>query len=70
MNEIVAMLDDYSTSIKYLKGSVFVISNCCVDMHDENKVLKQLKTLYVTNLVNMFVNLNNLFGWLNLFYDL
>lgn len=52
MNEIVAMLDDYSTSIKYLKGSVFVISNCCVDMHDENKVLKQLKTLYVTNLSN------------------
>jgi len=62
MNEAVATLDSYSTSMIYLMSSVFVVNNCCVDMEDENKVLKQLKTLYVTNLVKIFANLNCLFG--------
>lgn len=65
MNGAVAMLDSYSTSMIYLISSAFVVSNCSVDMEDENKVLKQLKTLYVTNLVKIFAYLN-----LNLFYDL
>ncbi|XP_016657266.1 structural maintenance of chromosomes protein 5 [Acyrthosiphon pisum] len=52
MNGAVAMLDSYSTSMIYLMSSAFVVNNCCVDMEDENKVLKQLKTLYVTNMSN------------------
>jgi hypothetical protein len=51
MNGIIEMLDSYSTSIKYLIASTFVVSNCHVDMEEENKVLKQLKKLYETNLV-------------------
>lgn len=62
MNEAVATLDSYSTSMIYLMSSVFVVSNCCVDMEDENKVLKQLKTLYVTNLVKILANFNCLFS--------
>ncbi|XP_022172006.1 structural maintenance of chromosomes protein 5 isoform X2 [Myzus persicae] len=52
MNKVVTMLDSYSTTMIYFMGSAFVVSNCCVDMHDEYKVLNQLKTLYVTNLSN------------------
>ncbi|KAL4131729.1 hypothetical protein QTP88_009002 [Uroleucon formosanum] len=52
MNGAVAMLDSYSTAMIHLMSSAFVVSKCCVDMKDENKVLKQLKTLYVTNLSN------------------
>jgi len=48
------MLDSYSTSMMHLIGSAFVVSNCGVDMRDENKVLSQLKTLYVTSLVKIF----------------
>jgi len=62
MNGAVAILDSYSTSMIYLMSSAFVVSNCCVDMEDENKVLKQLKTLYVTNMVKIFANLNCLFS--------
>lgn len=56
MNKVVTMLDSYSTTMIYFMGSAFVVSNCCVDMHDEYKVLNQLKTLYVTNLVMVFAN--------------
>ncbi|XP_026817249.1 structural maintenance of chromosomes protein 5 [Rhopalosiphum maidis] len=52
MNGVIVMLDSYSTSIKYLIASTFVVSNCHVDMEEENKVLKQLKKLYETNLNN------------------
>lgn len=60
MNGVVTMLDSYSTSMMHLIGSVFVVSNCGVDMRDENKVLSQLKTLYVTSLVKIFVDFNSL----------
>jgi len=59
------MLDSYSTSMMHLIGSAFVISNCGVDMRDENKILSQLKTLYVISLVKIFEDLNYL---LNLIY--
>jgi len=58
MNGVFTMLDSYSSSIMDLIGSAFVFSNCGVDMRDENKVLSQLKTLYVNSLVKIFVNLN------------
>lgn len=62
MNGAVAMLDSYSTAMIHLMSSAFVVSKCCVDMKDENKVLKQLKTLYVTNLVKIFAILSYLFS--------
>lgn len=55
MKEIIDMLDNYATFLKSLVASAFAIKNCCVDLHDENKVLKQLRALYVTNMVMMFV---------------
>jgi len=66
MNGVIDMLDSYSTSLKYLIASTFVVSYCYIDMEEENKVLKQLKQLYATSLVWIFVNLNCLFSLLNI----
>lgn len=52
MNGVIDMLDSYSTSLKYLIASTFVVSYCYIDMEEENKVLKQLKQLYATSLNN------------------
>jgi len=51
MNGVIDMLDSYSTSLKYLIASTFVVRYCYIDMEEENKVLKQLKQLYATSLV-------------------
>lgn len=61
MKEILKLLDKYATSTKLLVASAFIFSNCCVDLREENKMLKQLKNLYVKNLVNTFEYLNILF---------
>lgn len=57
MSEVNELLDNYSTCTKTLIASEFVVSNyCSVDTHD-NKILKELKTLYVSNLVKISVDL-------------
>lgn len=61
MKKILKLLDKYATSTKLLVASVFIVSNCCVDLREENKTLKQLKNLYVKNLVNILKYLNILF---------
>lgn len=55
MKEIVELLEDYGTCSKTLIASAFTVNYCCVDMHEENKTLKQLKTLYETNLVKIYL---------------
>lgn len=61
MKTILKLLDKYATSTKLLVASAFIISNCCVDLREENKTLKQLKDLYVKNMVNTFEYFNILF---------
>ncbi|XP_025193514.1 structural maintenance of chromosomes protein 5 [Melanaphis sacchari] len=57
MNGVIETMDNYSISINDLIASTSIVRNCCVDMKEENKVLKQLKKLYETNLNNFNVYL-------------
>lgn len=57
MSEVNELLENYSTSTKTLIASALIVSDLRVDTHDDHKILKQLKTLYVSNLVNIFIHL-------------
>lgn len=51
MNLIIEMLNNFANITKSLKASAFIAFNYCVNVTEDNKILKQLKTLYISNLV-------------------
>lgn len=57
MSGVNELLNEYSTCTKTLIASAFVVTHCSVDTLNDNKILKELKTLYVSNLVKIFVDL-------------
>lgn len=57
MSDVNKLLDKFSTSTKTLIASAFIVSYCSVDTLNDNKILKELKSLYVSNLVKIFVDL-------------
>lgn len=56
MNQTVELFDNYISGTKALIASAFILNHGCVDLTEDNKVLKQLKELYVSNLVITFYN--------------
>lgn len=51
MNEVVELLDNYAAASKTFVASAFILNNCCEGKDEESKLLKQLKSLYVTSMV-------------------
>lgn len=61
MKRIIELFNNYANLIKSLKASSFIANNRCVNVKEDNKILQQLKSLYVSNLVKKFINYNLLF---------
>jgi hypothetical protein len=51
MQEVVELFDNYATASKTFTASAFIVNNCCENSDEETKMLKQLKLLYVANMV-------------------
>lgn len=60
MNGTVELLDDYATSIKFMVASAFIFNNRCVNSHEDDNILTQLKTLYDSNMVKKKMHFYNL----------
>jgi len=57
-------MNEYAKCMASLLASAFIGNHCRVDMQEKYNILKKLKTLYVSNLVNKFINLNISFNML------
>lgn len=61
MQEVVKLCDKYAAASKTFAASAFIVNNCCEDRDEENNILKQLKLLYLSNMVKfLFIVINNL----------
>lgn len=52
MSEAVKRLEDYTTAMQFAFASFYVYKGCCGERDNERKVLEEMKSMYLTNMVN------------------